>query len=371
MIKDSPYSDWRIFLLKGLLVIGKPLSPFSRAFKRIILSITPNIPNELTKTIGSPINKNFYILVYLIALFFCLIVTAALCVIEGTFIGERTEIRYFIQDGWNIFLYSFACPIYVTLGIAIINKSISHWGDLADYADEKSSPDESNRRKYRFPLVLFFALLICTGFITNYMFDVLHPSDIVAKQARIYWFMADAGNGVRALNRVGYYYVVLNFTLLFVTLLSASCFISLATEVIRAGNAGSIDKIDTFTVLQSRLEAFTKTYLLTKGIAAAYALNIIVWAISPLGNTSNLLASQIALSIVGVFFVAIPRQYIELKWYELWESSGNDFDYGDTRHWKIKATASALDAFFISAMLSTWGFDLLSISKWVSDVFAM
>lgn len=371
MEKDSPYSDWRIFFLKGLLYIGKPLKPSSMLFKKICLSISPNIPGEASKSFGSPLNRNFFISTYLIAFCFCFLIPFILCAIEGTLTGSDKYLRYFRQDGWNIILYVFVCPLYVSLAFGIIRQTISHWGRLVDFADSKANPDINHRRTYRLPIVLFLALLICTGFITNYMYDILHPSTLVAKQARIYWFMTDAGAGIRMLNRVGYYYVVLNFALLFITLLGAACFISLAVEVIRAANASSVEKIDSFAVLQSELVAFTNTYILAKGITAAYALNIIIWAVSPLGNTSNLLVSQIALSIVGVFFVAIPRQYIELKWFELWESSGKDFEYGDTRPWRIRATASLLDAFFVSVILSTWGLDLMSISKWLSNALSI
>lgn len=371
MDKDSPYSDWRIFFLKGLLIVGKPLKPFSMLFKKMYLSISPNVPIEASKSFSSPLNRNFFISTYLIAFFFCFLTPVILCFIEGTLTGTDKSVRYFMQDGWNIILYVFVCPLYVSLALAIVRQTISHWGRLVDFADSKSNPDISHRRTYRLPVVLFLALLICTGFITNYMFDILHPNASVAQQARIYWFMSDAGNGIRILNKVGYYYVVLNFTLLFITLLGAACFISLAGEVIRAANASALEKIDSFSVLQSELAAFTNTYILAKGITAAYALNIIIWAVSPLGNTSNLLVSQIALSIVGVFFVAIPRQYIELKWFELWESSGKDVAYGDTRPWKIRATASLLDAFFVSVILSTWGLDLMSVSRWLSNALSI
>jgi hypothetical protein len=107
--------------------------------------------------------------------------------------------------------------------------------------------------------------------------------------------------------------------------------LSLAAEVIRAGSAETVDRIDSFDVLQVKLKSFTLAYLLAKSLTATYAVNYFVWAVSPLGRTSNLLAAQIGLTIVGVFFIAVPRHYIELKWYELWRSSGKPFEYTETR----------------------------------------
>ena len=95
-----------------------------------------------------------------------------------------------------------------------------------------------------------------------------------------------------------------------------------------------------------------------------------VWAFSPLGKTENLLIAQIALTIVGVFFVAVPRQYIELKWYELWQKSSKSFQYVETRPWQVKATVSFLDAFFVASVMGVWGLDLKNIvegfTKWLT-----
>ena len=123
--------------------------------------------------------------------------------------------------------------------------------------------------------------------------------------------MADLGGTRRTLNRAGYYYVALNYSLLFITLFSVFCFFSLAIEVIRIGNALDGHEAVELKVLRQKLEAFTTAYLIAKLLAAAYMLNAYIWKYSPLGKTSNLILAGLALTVIGVFFISIPRLYVD------------------------------------------------------------
>lgn len=368
MPKDSPYSDWRVFPLKYIMTF---VERFMRGRLRAIiiqlfLTISPSIPIDLRKSFGEREMKRVFRVSFAIALFFCLFVTAFLCLIEGTLYGSDASRRYFIEDGWNIILYALICPTYCALCCYLIALTIKEWSILADYADVKAEPDPRPRSYFRLYAVFFLAFLICTVFITNYLNDILNPTVQDAAKAKIYWFMNEFGTGQRTLNRVGYYYLVLNFCLLFLTLLGIACFLSLSAEVIRTGSAEDVERIDSFDELCVKLHSFTIAYLLTKGLAACYAVNFYIWAVSPLGKTGNLLAAQIAITIVGVFFVAVPRQYIELRWFELWHKSGRPFEYRETRSPFVKSIASLLDAFFITSIIGSWGIDFPNITKSLS-----
>lgn len=367
MPRDSPYSDWRVIFLKYAVVLGRHVLPkwLRLGFAQLFLSISPSIPVDLPKALGKTPLKRLFWVAFTLAVFFCFVVTLLLCLIEGTLYGSDVTRRYFVQDGWNIFFYILVCPAYVAFSCSLVALTINEWATLADYADQKADSDPRPRSAHRLYLVFFFALLLCTLFITNYIYDILHLAEANAARARVYWFMQALSDGTRTLNRVGYYYVTLNFALLFITLLGVASFFSLAAEVIRAGSASTADRIDSFEILHVKLASFTTGYLLMKALTATYAINYFVWAVSPLGKTDNLLAAQIALTVVGVFFVAMPRHYIELKWYELWQSSGRSFEFADTRPPYVKASASFLDAFFIAAIMSSWGIEAL-IAKWIS-----
>jgi hypothetical protein len=362
MVKDSPYSDWRMLVLSEIEKCANwriacfLLPSWLRwIFVQLFFLISPSVPVNLRRGFHEPPPGRTFLACYALTVFFCLIVTAGLCGIEGTLWGQDPARRYFLQDGWNLFFYTVVCPVYVSFCVLLICLTISKWSQLADFADAKAGATQQVRGSYRVYSVLSGAFLLCTVFITTYMQDILHPSPAVADRARVYWFMVALADGTRGLNRVGYYYVAMNFCLLFITILGVACFLSLAAEVLRAGGATDAKAIDTFEVLQVKLAAFTEGYIYTKALAAAYAVNFFVWAVSPLGNTGNLVAAQIALTIVGVFFIAVPRQYIELRWYELWHQSGQAFEYIETRSPKAKLVASVLDAFFISLIVGSWG----------------
>src|SRR5690606_38969157 len=51
-------------------------------------------------------------------------------------------------------------------------------------------------------------------------------------------------------------------------------------------------------------------------LVACYALNIIIWKHSPLGNTANIHIAGAMLTLLGLFFVTIPRRFIEHAWAE-------------------------------------------------------
>jgi len=174
------------------------------------------------------------------------------------------------------------------------------------------------------------------------------------------------------LNRVGYYYVALNFTLQFIVLIGVASFIALAMEVLRCGTADDVERIGDFHALQLQLAGFMKSYLLMKILVAFLTCNFFIWANSPLGKTDNLLAAQVYLTIVGVFFVAIPRQYVELRRFELWQRSDRPAEFVETRPRRVKAVAGFLDAFFIMAVLSVWKVDLpgvlATLEQWLARV---
>lgn len=368
MPRDSPYSDWRVIIIKYLSTFFERFlkGPSRAIVVQAFLTISPTIPIDLRKSFGESTTKRLFFVAAGFSIFFCLLVTAFLCFLEGTLFGSDPAQRYFIQDRWNIILYALVCPIYSALSCCLIALTIQEWSTLADYADAKAAPDPRPRSRYRLYAVFFLAFLLCTIFITNYMDDVLNPVSLDSERARLYWFMRDLGSGQRTLNRVGYYYVALNFSLLFLTLLGIACFLSLSAEVLRAGSSADADRIDSFDDLYVKLHSFTNGYLLAKGLAAAYTANFYIWAVSPLGKTDNLLFAQIAITVVGVFFVAVPRQYIELKWFELWQKSGRPFEYRETRSTYVKTIASLLDAIFITSILGSWGFDFPSLARWLT-----
>src|SRR5439155_27333958 len=144
-MKDEPYSDWRVVTLSGLLRCAGWKGAYfllptwlRSAVIQLFLLISPSIPTDLRRGTRRPSSGRTFGACYALTLFFCLIVTAGLCGIEGTLKGSQPERRYFVQDGWNLFFYSVVCPVFVSFCVLLISLTISKWSELADFADAKA-----------------------------------------------------------------------------------------------------------------------------------------------------------------------------------------------------------------------------------------
>ena len=187
------------------------------------------------------------------------------------------------------------------------------------------------------------------------MYDIMDK----ARVAELYWFMSLSEEGARVLNRAGYYYVALNFVLLFVALISAAAFFSLTVEVFRSGKGIEAGNVRDLAILRTRLRAFTEAYLIIKILAATYMVNMYVWKDSPLGSTVNLTVAGLVLTGIGVFFIAIPRLFVELKWFDYASTQENLIDEDgevDTefRPKRVRLWAHVLDMFLIGTFVATF-----------------
>lgn len=333
----------------------KLLSPFGQ----FLFTISPGVPVDLRKRFAGTRERSVGIISLLYGFFFCFCFTALICWSQGTLYGSDPNRLYFLKDRWNIILYVVVCPVYVALSCRLIIVTFKHWAALSDFAHElapASRPPEARRLS----LALFTIFLLCAFFITNYMYDVLDPNNVKT----LYWFMNEAAGGPRTLNRAGYYYVVLNFSLLFITALGIFCFFSLALEVIWVGNGIKTGKVSDFRILRKKLDSFTEAYVIAKLLAADYIVNAFIWKASPLGQTANLRAAGLVLTAVGVFFLAVPRLYVELKWfqYRTLSAGGPDEEedyYKDLRRGKLQIWMHVLDTFFFGGFVASfWGLDV-------------
>jgi len=339
--------------------------PVRRGVSAFFFTLSPDVPVDLRDSFRDAVRKRIALSAAASAFFFCFVVTAALCVVEGTLAGIDPNRLYFLDDWWNIALYTMVCPAYVSIGVCIIVTTVQHWSRTNQFALELAGETAHSRPGRRFGLALFAILLICGVSISNYMYDSL-SSEVVPV---LYWFM-EAGAPARGLNRAGYYYVALNFGLLFVTALAAFCFFSLAMDAMWVGRSLTSGRVRNFRELRDRLTAFTEVYLLTKTIAALYMINTIIWKDSPLGGggaTINIIVAGVILTLIGVFFIAVPRLYVELKWFEFQTFErrrrhgveDDEVSFEDLRPRKIRLGSHMIDVLVIGAFVSAfWGLDL-------------
>ena len=273
-------------------------------FGRIFSGCTPAFaePYRIERT-GSLWNR-LSLQIYVAALVHCLGLTIALTWLNGTLMpAPGTSIELF-EDKWNLFLYAVICPMYVTLCIRLVLLAMER-----DPAPVEAGCTPSGQSKRLF-LSLFLISVFSSVLITGYVNDALNP-DVVD---RAYWFV-EAQLGLRRLNSAGLYYIVLNFSLLFLTFLGGAAFISVSIDGIQLshGLLQSGSDID-FGVYKQRLDRLVLAYYWGVLLVACYAVNIIVWKHSPLGGTANIHLAGAMLTLLGIFFVTVPRRFIEHAW---------------------------------------------------------
>lgn len=320
----------------------------------VCLAISPAVPVDLRDITHEPRTLRLLASAFGFGCAFSLLGSAAFSLLENTFSGSDPSRLYFIQDRWNIALYTAITPTYIALDSWIIVLTIRHWASLRSFADGLEAPAADTRPRH-LGIGLAIAVTMTALLMSTYMSDILRESNV----DRVYWFVENLGGGKRTLNKAGYYYLVLNATLMFLTILTVGAFFTLAAEVFRVGRVLKAGRVTDFGMLRTELETFTKAYLIAKALAATYMINAFIWKYSPLGATTNLAVAGFILSAVGVFFLAVPRLYVELSWFQfaLQASQSSDVSddlYKDIRPGRVRLLAHALDVFLIGGFVSAF-----------------
>ena len=269
-----------------------------------------------------------------------------------TYAGTESDTVYFSQDYHNLFFYLFVCPIYVGLCAWVIHLFMGRYRDISILADDLKG---SNTKHWivRFPLSITIALAAAAAVVYGYMRDILSISNV----PETYWFMTAPIDGSRYLNNVGVYYVILNFGLMLLTATAILCFFGMFFETLRVGDGvaalGKDGQTD-FSILATRLGAFTEAYIVAKWLCADYILNITVWKISPLGRTANVDIAYYAVTAMGLFFISFPRYYVELMWHEMETKLDASAGFRDIRGPKHRVLANVVDVFFIAVFLGKY-----------------
>ena len=349
--------------------LGDLLKRFGRFFAVVLQAVSPAIDLDMGPGRPPP-NVFFQIFVYAAPLtfFFCYVVSGFLAYRSGTFLpsGHDKELA-FLYDGWNFVIYLVVVPLYVSCAIFLIYIAAISWKRLNSiYSLEvRASSFWSNSTR----IVGFFAIsFILAGlYISQYVSDLANSH----LTTTLYWFFNSVG-GVRTLNRAGYYYVFLNSVLLFITSMAAFCYIALSIEIFRFGKylplvAASINRATTSDAaakkasladieskIQETLDEYAYSYIIAKVLVATYAVNIILWQASPAGKVANVNSAIVALAIIGLVFLVVPRLYLNSKWHRIKHamlSAGGEVDADDIGEEltprRFRKSETWLDAVFI------------------------
>ncbi|MHA7842386.1 MAG: hypothetical protein ACX93I_03645 [Winogradskyella sp.] len=351
----------------------------------VFIEAAPKVPISLKRSFTGTSGKQAFFIGFVLALVFCLVINVTWTYFNGTLFpseSENPEMLYFYKDYWNLILYTLVCPTYVGLTCWLVVVVVKGWGDIKDFRDNETEIDNEviePRSKFGYLKAIFLGFLILSvafALTTNYINDIEKlanntekvfesTGDLVNSKVKYYWFFTEDDNGNYKLGSLGVYYFLLNYSLLMITLIALTFFMSIYKIMMGVGKAletkQTIGKLD-FMTLKTKLAAFTEAYILAKGLVVVYIINIIIWIQSPLGENAtdqNIQVAVILMGIIGVFMVSIPRYYVELQWYRLKNKSNLEntanLDYEDLRPFWMNYVATVCDSLFIGGFILSYG----------------
>jgi hypothetical protein len=337
----------------------KLFAPFTHVIRAlghiILLAILPPALPARNAISRSPNRTRIAIGVLIATFMCCFVLNAVLAYLSGTLTGPDTARLYFSADRWNQTLYILVVPIYSAAATCLCVTFFFKWNELNAIADITGPADtQYSKLFFCFRIFGFLTLLLLTSatFIAAFAADLFNNS--VVKQ--IYWFFDVANDGIRRLNKAGYYYVGLNLVLLELTFLALVSYVAMSMEVIRIGR----DFITPLTVktygfkkIKKMMSSYSDCYVFAKLLTSTYIANIYIWKFSPLGGMRNVTVAALVLAFIGIVLIDIPRLYFSLKWFEASQNNTDNVDdaWKDLRTNEQKLLGNGFDAFLAGNFL--------------------
>lgn len=324
--------------------------PVRDGLEIIIFGVSPSVPTSLTRSSGPVPTVQLFWGGFIVAFVLCFLVVVAWTVLSGTFSGQEVGKLFFVEDWPNIINYSVLCPLYVGFGSVVIGAVIRS-GPKLDRLSKDSRPNPWSRG-----LVVLLVLLFAALLTAQYMTEILSP-DVYPES---YWFIGrESSDGDRILGALGIYYILLNFTLLVFALAVAAAFFSIFRSLITLGRflSRSDDLPFSTDELKEKLQGYTVAYAGGKLFVAVLMLNAYTWKWERPQGSFNLILMGAALTVLGTVYLSFPRYFVENQWFYLRQRAGEEkARYEDIRSFKVKVTASVVDAVIVGGFISTfWG----------------
>jgi hypothetical protein len=355
-------------------IIAVALRAARRAGYYVAVPVLPPAPRRYSGPL--PNCARIGLFAFIIAVIACLAANALVAYITGTLTGSDADRLYFAQDYWNHAQFFLIAPSYTAASVCLFVTYFASWGELNALANEGDPPVSTDPTYFIVIRVIGFSILVFVAgaiFIANFANEILDPTVV----RRGYWFVDIAPDGARTFNNAGRYYVAMNLALLELTILAVVAYFAISIEVFRMGAYLVTPKFVAdygFNHIKKKLSGYSRCHVLAKLLTAVYVANIYIWKDSPLGQMSNVNIAAIALCIIGIFFVGIPRLYFELKWFEAdselkasREVFSNDSSF-ELRNNPQKIACGLLDTFFVGGFIAEF-FHVSFKMERIFDVF--
>jgi hypothetical protein len=362
--KPSAPKDWRAWLFFYVQAAYSKLPPLVRhVLEAVIVKVAPNVPDSVTSVFRDAAYGRAIMGGYVVTFALCFGVTAIWSAVEGTWSGSDPNRMYLSRDLTDMLNFSIVCPLYVGFGCALITACVRGWGQLRELEGSPTHAELAlprwNSKSLGLPAIAFIVLLAAGLFTANFMNETLNP----AIYPKAFWYVSGiAVNSERHIGALGVYYTLLMFSLLAFSLFALAFVFAGFLAGIRIGDAIERDgtrRPVSVEELRIRLSTFTQIYILTKLLAAAYMANALTWKWEHPVRSVNFNLLGVLLTAFGIYFISIPRYYIELQWYEAKVkysdlTSNVSEEYDDIRPWTVRNIAGVVDTLIIGGFFVTF-----------------
>jgi len=217
-----------------------------------------------------------------------------------------------------------------------------------------------NKKYLTFQLLLVVLVSVSTFFSVNYILECLNPTIY----PKVGWYISKTTeNGTRILGGLGIYYTILTFILTTISIMGLLSFFPLFTsslEIASSFNKKSQKTELDFRKIKENLILFSNGYLIAKLLAAIYMLNAFTWKWEKPQGSFNIIIMGSILTFFGIFFISIPRYYIEYEWHkykiEKYKINKDEklLNYDDIRPFKIKLIVHFVDTIIIGSFIGSF-----------------
>lgn len=351
----------------GKIASWSPVRPLVRIGEFLFVDLAPELPRTIQFHRGKEFYLGTFFSGFIVAFILCLIVPLIWAWKIGTLHGDSTEYRFFLDDVHNLVLYSLICPLYVGFGCVLIAEVYGGGADLRILevrTGVKKMPPKYG--VWKMATLFLFMFSVALGLSTNYILDATN----IKRVGITYWFSHFPPDGNGHLNSLGIYYFLLNFSLMFFTIVSFACYMATFSSVINVARALKTDTrgtAETFTAdeISARLTSFSVAWIAARLQVVMYVLNFWIWQKSDLGKVDNLMITRLLLMLIGILFTWVPREYIELQWEYYKNRHGikeGDVDVSRPIDSRLREVAKVFDSLLVGSIIV-----IPFLSKFLSD----
>ncbi len=239
------------------------------------------------------------------------------------FVSSDPQVHNFLNDFVNIVNYILVCPGYVTFGIIFllflgqINKDKNKL-----FHFRNGPPQEHSLGRWIAMISIVFVAVLLT--ISNY-------ADEFMEYKKLYWCQVETESGTKVLNEHGYFYLLLNASLLAVVVLTGlsalrlwGFLLSVEKTVKRWLKQNYIPPNLDEDTIKSDFSLFNKSYVHFKVFLGFLYLNLWTWSLNEPSGTEMLSVAASFLSLGILLFASVPKYHIQYWIHQAFLHFGED-----------------------------------------------